>query len=100
MQSPQGICYERLTSATTRLEKSLLRLHHSLEEVQRYENRSDRLFERWQEKSPARSEGIFERLELIEAQLDNLIADDDIPLRLGIVGDADEAHSVDELSVC
>ncbi len=90
MQSPQGICSERLTTATTRLEKSLLRLHHSLEAVQRYENHADRLFERWQQKWSDRSEGIFERLELIEAQLDNLVEDEEQP-RLGIVGTP--AHS-------
>jgi len=85
MQSPQGISSEGLTAATTRLERSLIRLHHSLEEVQNYEHHSDLLFERWQEKWSDRSEGIFERLQLIESQLDDPI-EDDAPLRLGIVG--------------
>lgn len=100
MQSPQGICCSGLTSTTTRLENSLLRLHQSLEEIQHYEHRSDRLFERWQQKWSDRSEGIFERLELIEAQLDNLVDDDDddeLPPRLGVVGaahHAEDAHSL------
>ena len=85
MPSSLRLDQQQLTAFASRLERSLLRLHHSLEQVHRQETRTDSLLSRWQEKWSDCSEGIFERLELIEMQFDLATGAERLP-RLGIVG--------------
>jgi septation ring formation regulator EzrA len=70
----------------SRIGRSLLKLHRSLERNRRRDEHVETLFEGWQKKWVDHRSRISQRLELIETQLDELA--DPIPAepRLALVG--------------
>ncbi len=94
MPSIEKTGQEQLDSVKSRLGRSLLRLHRSLEENREQQDRVDSVFTLWQSKWTSHREQITRRLALIEAQLAKMgTPAEQQPPQLAIIGvptDGDE----------
>jgi septation ring formation regulator EzrA len=70
----------------SRIGKSLLKLHRSLERNRRQDEQVETLFEGWQRKWTDHRSRITQRLELIETQLDELADGASSEPKLAVVG--------------
>jgi len=85
-------CDDRPTRLRTRLETSLVRLHHTLRNRARHGEALDSMFTEWQSRWASRRDDIVQRLEAIDSQLDMWQPSNVGTPRLAVVGESEEAR--------
>ena len=89
---PRCQCDDRPVRLRTRLETSLVRLHHALRNRARHDEALDSMFTEWQCRWASRRDDIVRRLEAIDSQLDVWQPSSVGSPRLAVIGESEEAR--------